>query len=204
MKSKKESNKNVPTKTGVRSNIGKQEAQGRTHRFPTHCARILLSVVRICNKVKETFDLNFSKCLIVPYDTEFIDIIVRYAFMYIVPHKYTPLEEMANVTDPSTQSIHGIHAQHLIEKIMRNRIYSSLYWKEECFGLTCETLVDKAIALDHFGGTFGGNQKPTPFLCLLLKMLQLQPDLEVVQEFIQNEEYKYVESKSLPLVLTRC
>ncbi|TMW59732.1 hypothetical protein Poli38472_004801 [Pythium oligandrum] len=99
---------------------------------------------------------------------------------------------MANATDPQAQSVHGVNPQHLIEKIMRNRIYSCVYWKEQCFGLTTETLVDKAIELDHFGGTFGGNQQPTPFLCLLLKMLQLQPETEIVQEFIQNGEYKYV------------
>ena len=97
---------------------------------------------------------------------------------------------MANATDPSAHSIHGVNPQHLIEKIMRNRIHSSLYWKEHCFGLTCETLVDKAIELEYFAGTFGGNQQPAPFLCLLLKMLQLQPEIEVVKEFIENEEYK--------------
>lgn len=104
---------------------------------------------------------------------------------------------MANATDPSALSVHGVNPQHLIEKIMRNRIYASVYWKEQCFGLTSETLVDKAIELAYFGGTFGGNQQPTPFLCLLLKMLQLQPEIEVVREFIQNEEYKYVRCGSL-------
>ena len=51
---------------------------------------------------------------------------------------------------------------------------------------------DKAVELSEFGGTFGGNQQPTHFLCLLLKMLQLQPEIEVVQQFIENEDYKYV------------
>ena len=97
-----------------------------------------------------------------------------------------------NATDPSAQSVHGVNPQTLVEKIMRNRIYSSIYWKEQCFGLTTETLVDKAVELSEFGGTFGGNQQPTHFLCLLLKMLQLQPEIEVVQQFIENEDYKYV------------
>ncbi|ETO59273.1 hypothetical protein F444_22356, partial [Phytophthora nicotianae P1976] len=87
---------------------------------------------------------------------------------------------------------HGVNPQTLVEKIMRNRIYASIYWKEQCFGLTAETLVDKAVELQEFGGTFGGNQQPTHFLCLLLKMLQLQPELEVVKQFIENEDYKYV------------
>lgn len=53
-----------------------------------------------------------------------------------------------------------------------------------------ETLVDKAMELDHFGGTFGGNRKATPFMCLTLKMLQIQPEKEIVVEFIKNEDYK--------------
>lgn len=109
---------------------------------------------------------------------------------------------MSNATDPSALSVHGVNPQHLIEKIMRNRIYASVYWKEQCFGLTSETLVDKAIELAYIGGTFGGNQQPTPFLCLLLKMLQLQPEIEVVREFIQNEEYKCV--LRVHVMLSRC
>ncbi|KAK1935673.1 Pre-mRNA-splicing factor 38 [Phytophthora citrophthora] len=97
-----------------------------------------------------------------------------------------------NATAPGVQSVHGVNPQTLVEKIMRNRIYASIYWKEQCFGLTAETLVDKAVELQDFGGTFGGNQQPTHFLCLLLKMLQLQPELEVVKQFIENDDYKYV------------
>ena len=55
---------------------------------------------------------------------------------------------------------------------------------------SAELLVDKAMELDHVGGTFGGNIKPTPFLCLVLKMLQIQPEKEIVVEFIKNEDYK--------------
>jgi pre-mRNA-splicing factor 38A len=32
-----------------------------------------------------------------------------------------------------------------IDAIVRNKIFNSRYWKEECFGLNAETLVDKAI-----------------------------------------------------------
>ncbi len=53
-----------------------------------------------------------------------------------------------------------------------------------------ELLVDKAMALDHIGGTYSGNIKPSPFLCLILKMLQIQPEKDIVVEFIRNEDYK--------------
>lgn len=53
-----------------------------------------------------------------------------------------------------------------------------------------ELLVDKAMVLDHVGGVFGGNIKPTPFLCLILKMLQIQPSKDIVIEFIKNPDFK--------------
>ncbi|XP_013632148.1 PREDICTED: pre-mRNA-splicing factor 38-like [Brassica oleracea var. oleracea] len=99
---------------------------------------------------------------------------------------------MANRTDPLAKNIRGTNPQNLVEKIVRTKIQNHTFWKEQCFGLTAETLVDKAMELDHVGGTFGGNRKPTPFLCLVLKMLQIQPEKEIVVEFIKNDDYKYV------------
>lgn len=99
---------------------------------------------------------------------------------------------MANRTDPTAKNIRGTNPQNLVEKILRSKIYQHTYWKEQCFGLTAETLVDKAMELDHLGGTYGGNRKPTPFMCLVMKMLQIQPEKDIVVEFIKNEDYKYV------------
>ena len=80
----------------------------------------------------------------------------------------------------------------MVEKILRMKIYDSTYWKEHCFALTAEAVVDKAVDINSLGGTFGGARKPTKFVCLLLKLLQLQPDKEIIIEFIKNEDYKYV------------
>ncbi|EPZ35324.1 PRP38-domain-containing protein [Rozella allomycis CSF55] len=98
---------------------------------------------------------------------------------------------MANRTAVDAFQVHGVDPQFLIEKITRTRIYESQYWKENCFGLNIETLVDKAVKLDHIGGLFGTNI-PTPFLCLVLKMLQLAPTKDIVFEFVRNGDYKYV------------
>ena len=40
---------------------------------------------------------------------------------------------------------------------MRSRIYDCQYWKEHCFGLTAESLLDKAVDLRAVGGTFGAS-----------------------------------------------
>lgn len=99
---------------------------------------------------------------------------------------------MANRTVKDAHTIHGTNPQYLIEKIIRTRIYDNKYWKEECFGLTAELLVDKAMALDYIGGVYGGNIRATPFLCLILKMLQIQPSKDIIIEFIKRPDFKYV------------
>jgi len=48
------------------------------------------------------------------------------------------------------------------------------------------------MALRYIGGVFGGNIKPSPFLCLTLKMLQIQPEKDIIVEFIKNDDFKYV------------
>lgn len=53
-----------------------------------------------------------------------------------------------------------------------------------------ELLVDKAMGLRYVAGTHAGNIKPSPFLCLTLKMLQIQPEKDIVVEFIKNEDFK--------------
>ena len=99
---------------------------------------------------------------------------------------------MANTTDPLARSVHGTNPQNLVEKITRQKIYDMTFWKERCFGVSAEALVDLATELRSFGGIYGGNAKATDFLCLTLKMLQIQPDHEIVLEFVRNEDYKYV------------
>ncbi|XP_071952597.1 pre-mRNA-splicing factor 38A-like [Antedon mediterranea] len=99
---------------------------------------------------------------------------------------------MANRTVKDANSVKGTNPQYLVEKITRSRIYESKYWKEQCFALSAELLVDKAMELRYIGGVFGGNVKPSPFLCLILKMLQIQPEKDIVIEFIKNDDFKYV------------
>ncbi|WWC70758.1 uncharacterized protein I206_104709 [Kwoniella pini CBS 10737] len=102
---------------------------------------------------------------------------------------------MANSTLRGTKSIHGGNPQYLIEKVIRARIYDSLYWKEQCFALTAESIIDKAIALKSIGGVTDRNT-PTPFISLTLKLLQLQPEKEILIEYLLAEEFKYLRALS--------
>lgn len=121
---------------------------------------------------------------------------VRTCGAWLTSHLWSPRARfrahMANRTDPLARQVHGSNPQFLVEKILRLRIYANRYWKEQCFGLTAETLIDRAAKLEFVGGSSSHNVKPTPFICLLLKLLQIQPHLDIVFEYIKQEEYKYL------------
>lgn len=53
-------------------------------------------------------------------------------------------------------------------------------------------MIDKAVQLKYISGTYGGSRKPSSFLCLVLKLLQLSPEKEIIFEYIKNEDFKYV------------
>ena len=84
----------------------------------------------------------------------------------------------------SGQLIRGQNPALLFEKGVRERITESYYWKEQCFGLNAATLCDRAVELKFIGGTSGITGRPTPFLCLAFKMLQLVPEKNVVLEML--------------------
>ncbi|EJD06111.1 PRP38-domain-containing protein [Fomitiporia mediterranea MF3/22] len=98
---------------------------------------------------------------------------------------------MANTTIKGALAIHGQNPQFLVETVIRNRIYECQYWKERCFALTAESLIDRAIELNSIGGVYGNNN-PTEFMCLLLKLLQIQPEKEILIEYLQVDEFKYL------------
>ena len=98
----------------------------------------------------------------------------------------------------SGRLIHGQNPALLFEKAVRDRITSSLYWMEQCYGLNEATLCDRAVELGFIGGTYGVQGKPTPFLCLAFKMCQMVPEKDVVLEYLnwKDEDKDEDEAKS--------
>lgn len=84
--------------------------------------------------------------------------------------------------------IRGQNPALLFEKGVRERITESYYWKEQCWGLNAETLCDRAAELKFIGGTTGIMGKPTPFLCLAFKLLQLVPERAIILEYLNFRE----------------
>jgi pre-mRNA-splicing factor 38A len=90
---------------------------------------------------------------------------------------------------------HGVAAINLIDQIVRNKIYNCQYWKEKCYAIDEVSLIERAIQLKAIGGCYGPSKLPSDFLCLVYKMLQMQPDKEVVCEYLKSE-HKYLKALS--------
>ncbi|KAI1748146.1 PRP38 family-domain-containing protein [Xylaria castorea] len=89
----------------------------------------------------------------------------------------------------------GLNPATIMEKAVRERIVDSYFWKEQCFGLNEADVVDRVVSHVSFvAGTYGDAQKPSPFLCLAFKLLQLAPGDDVLQAYLRygGERFKYL------------
>jgi pre-mRNA-splicing factor 38A len=111
--------------------------------------------------------------------------------------RYDRADERALLDDRgySGALIRGQNPALLFEKGVRERITESYYWKEQCFGLNAATLCDRAADLKFIGGTTGITGKPTPFLCLAFKLLQLVPEKSVILEYLNFQDDDEEEAK---------
>ncbi|KAI1295730.1 PRP38 family-domain-containing protein [Xylaria venustula] len=89
----------------------------------------------------------------------------------------------------------GLNPATILEKAVRERIVESYFYKEQCFGVNEADIIDRVVShVSFIGGVYGETQKPTPFLCLLFKLLQLAPSDEVLQVYLEygGDKFKYL------------
>lgn len=89
----------------------------------------------------------------------------------------------------------GLNPANVMEKAVRERIVESYFFKEQCFGVNEADIVNRVVDHVYFvGGTYGTTQKPTPFLCLAFKLLQLAPSDDILREYLAygGERFKYL------------
>lgn len=89
----------------------------------------------------------------------------------------------------------GLNPANIMEKAVKDRITDSYFYKEQCFALNEADIVDRVVEhVSFIGGTSGMTQKPSPFLCLAFKLLELSPSDAVVAEYLAygGEHFKYL------------
>ncbi|KAF4983162.1 hypothetical protein FZEAL_1385 [Fusarium zealandicum] len=89
----------------------------------------------------------------------------------------------------------GLNPATIMEKAVKDRIVDSYFYKEQCFALNEADIVDRVVEhVSFIGGTYGVTQKPSPFLCLAFKLLELSPNDAILQEYLKygGDEFKYL------------
>ncbi|KAI1080223.1 PRP38-domain-containing protein [Whalleya microplaca] len=91
----------------------------------------------------------------------------------------------------------GLNPATIMEKAVRERIVDSYFWKEQCFGVNEADIIDRvADHVSFVGGMMSSEatQKPSPFLCLAFKLLQLAPGDDVLAEYLKfgGDKFKYL------------
>ncbi|MCH0629428.1 pre-mRNA-splicing factor 38 [Kocuria palustris] len=86
-------------------------------------------------------------------------------------------------------------AQH-VEKIVRDRIVDGVFYKQHLHGTNEATILPVIVAhVDYIGGT-DSQGKPLPFLCCLLRLLEINPSEKVIfdvyMDQLGSKEFKYV------------
>ncbi|RKF65739.1 Pre-mRNA-splicing factor 38 [Erysiphe neolycopersici] len=94
----------------------------------------------------------------------------------------------------------GLNPATIMEKPVRERIVDCYFWKDQCFAVNEADIVNRVVhSVNFIGGTYGDSQRPSPFLCLAFKLLQLSPSDEILQEYLQygGEKFKYLRALAL-------
>ncbi|CRK15906.1 hypothetical protein BN1708_011591, partial [Verticillium longisporum] len=89
----------------------------------------------------------------------------------------------------------GENPAKIMEKAVIGRIVDAQYFQYQCFALNEAGIVDRVVNdVKFIGGTYGSAQKPTPFLCLAFKLLQLAPSDDVLETYLSfgGDKFKYL------------
>ncbi|KAL6865578.1 hypothetical protein ACO1O0_001672 [Amphichorda felina] len=89
----------------------------------------------------------------------------------------------------------GLNPATIMEKAVKDRIVDSYFYKEQCFAVNEADIVDRVVEhVRYIGGTHGASQKPSPFLCLAFKLLELAPSDAVLDAYLRvgGDHFKYL------------
>ena len=106
-------------------------------------------------------------------------------------------------TQSYSTSVRGVAPQYLIDTATRRSIYQSNYWNQYCFGVNLVTFVDRAQNLNGVGGVYGMFKEPCNFLCLFLKLLELEPSKAVIHAFLNTRPWQMKHLRLLAALYVR-
>ncbi|WPK24558.1 hypothetical protein PUMCH_001837 [Australozyma saopauloensis] len=88
----------------------------------------------------------------------------------------------------------------LVEPIIRHRVQDSLFYKQYLHLTNEQTILSVIAEHVHFIGGTDSNNRPSPFLCSLVRLLEIEPSKEILELYLtQNgyNEFKYLTAMTL-------
>ncbi|EAZ63783.2 hypothetical protein PICST_52656 [Scheffersomyces stipitis CBS 6054] len=88
-----------------------------------------------------------------------------------------------------------LNRAHLIEPIVRHRIQDSLFYKQHLHLTNEASILPVIIDQVHYLAGMDSSGRPSPFICCLLRLLELEPSMEIVQTCLDQlgyNEFKYL------------
>lgn len=93
-----------------------------------------------------------------------------------------------------------LNKANLVEPIIRHRIQDSLFYKQYLFSANELSIVPVIVShVKYIGGT-DSSGRPSPFLCCLLRILELEPSTDILQLYLNQNgynEFKYLTALTL-------
>lgn len=88
-----------------------------------------------------------------------------------------------------------LHKSHLIEPIIRHRIQDSIFYKQHLYLTNEATILPVITESVHYIAGTDSVGRPSPYLCCLLRLLELEPSQEILDAYITQlgyNEFKYL------------
>lgn len=89
---------------------------------------------------------------------------------------------------------------HTVEPIVRHRILDSIFYKRYLYLTNELTVLPIVVQHVHFVAGTDSVGRPSPFLCCLLRLLELEPSAEIVQICLEQPHFKYLTALMLAYV----
>lgn len=81
---------------------------------------------------------------------------------------------------------------HLIETIVRNRIKDTIFYKQYLYLTNEQTILPVIVNHVKYISGLDANNRPGPFLCCLLRLLEISPSSIIIQIYLNQTNFKYL------------
>lgn len=93
-----------------------------------------------------------------------------------------------------------LNKSYLVEPIIRNRIKDSIFYKQYLYLTNEQTILPVIVNQVKYIGGLDANNRPSPFLCCFLRLLEINPSNDIIKLYLSRFEFKYLVCLTLMVI----